>query len=247
MNIDVLTLFPEVFDTYLQTSVIKRAQDSDAARVRLVNFRDYSMDRHHTVDDYPFGGGAGMVLKPEPLFRAVEALNEDEIPIERIILLSPQGRPFTQNVAKELSSVKRMVLICGHYEGFDERIREHLVTDEVSIGDYVLTGGELAALVVMDAVIRLIPGVLGNPDSAGSDSFSNGLLEHPQYTRPRKYLDWVVPEVLLSGNHQEIAKWRHEQSLLRTLQRRPELLNDRQLSDSDLEWLKHQANKEPTV
>lgn len=247
MEIDVLTLFPEVFEPYLQTSVIKRAQDSEAVQVKLVNFREYSLDRHHTVDDYPFGGGAGMVLKPEPLFRAVEALNKDDKAIDRIILLSPQGKPFTQNIAKELSNVQRLVLICGHYEGFDERIREHLVTDELSIGDYVLTGGELAALVVMDAVIRLIPGVLGNPDSASSDSFSNGLLEHPQYTRPRKFLDWEVPEVLLSGNHQDIAKWRHEQSLLRTLQRRPELLANVEVSQKDREWLKQNQRNEPTV
>ena len=244
MKIDVLTLFPEVFHAYLQTSVIKRAQEMDAVRIRLVNFRDYSLDRHHTVDDYPFGGGAGMVLKPEPLFRAMEALNVENAGVaDSVILLSPQGRPFSQSIAKELSSMQSIVFLCGHYEGFDERVREHLVTDELSIGDYVLTGGELAALVVMDAVIRLLPNVLGNPDSAGSDSFSNGLLEHPHYTRPRNYLGWEVPEVLLSGNHQVIAKWRQEQSLLRTYKRRPDLLKKIVLSRDEQKWLNMTDNQ----
>lgn len=244
MKIDVLTLFPEVFHTYLQTSVIKRAQEIDAVRIQLVNFRDYSLDRHHTVDDYPFGGGAGMVLKPEPLFRAMEALNHENAGIaDSVILLSPQGRPFTQSIAQELSSMQSIVLLCGHYEGFDERVREHLVTDELSIGDYVLTGGELAALVVMDAIIRLLPNVLGNPDSAGSDSFSNGLLEHPHYTRPRNYHDWEVPEVLLSGNHQAIAKWRQEQSLLRTYKRRPDLLKKTMLPHDAQKWLENMDNQ----
>ena len=244
MKIDVLTLFPEVFHAYLQTSVIKRAQEMDAVRIRLVNFRDYSLDRHHTVDDYPFGGGAGMVLKPEPLFRAMEALNVENAGVaDSVILLSPQGRPFSQSIAKELSSMQSIVLLCGHYEGFDERVREHLVTDELSIGDYVLTGGELAALVVMDAVIRLLPNVLGNPDSAGSDSFSNGLLEHPHYTRPRNFLGWEVPEVLLSGNHQVIAKWRQEQSLLRTYKRRPDLLKKIVLSRDEQKWLNMTDNQ----
>ena len=234
MEIDVLTLFPEVFDTYLQTSVIKRALENQTVRVRLVNFRDYATDRHRTVDDYPFGGGAGMVLRPDPLFRAVEALDgETQCRADRVILLSPQGRPFTQVIASDLSTLKRIVLLCGHYEGFDERVREHLADDELSIGDYVLTGGELAALVVMDAVIRLLPGVLGNPESVAGDSFTDGLLEHPQYTRPRNYRGHEVPEVLLSGNHGEIAKWRREQSIMRTHRRRPDLLPSAWLTDEE--------------
>lgn len=245
MEIDVLTLFPEVFVPYLSTSVMKRAQDVGAVNIELINFRDYSTDRHHTVDDYPFGGGAGMVLKPEPLYRAINALGQDQgNPIEQVILLSPQGRTFNQGIAKELAACQRFVLICGHYEGFDERIREHLVTDEISIGDFVLTGGELAALVVMDAVIRTLPDVLGNPESALDDSYANGLLEHPQYTRPRDFMGWEVPDILLSGNHQEIAKWRMKQSLLRTARRRPDLLERATLTTAKKEWL--QSFDEPT-
>jgi len=224
MRIDILTLFPEMFQSPFSTSILKRAIDRGLVSVNLHNIRDYTHDKHHTVDDYPYGGGAGMVLKPEPIFEAVESVKPEsgEVPI---ILLSPQGRPFSQQVAQELSKYSRLILICGRYEGVDERVHSHLVTDEISIGDYVLSGGELAAMVVVEAVVRLLPGVLGSEASPLDDSHVAGLLEYPQYTRPAVFRDWSVPEVLLSGNHAQIAKWRHEQAILRTLERRPELLD----------------------
>jgi len=224
MRIDILTLFPEMFQSPFSTSILKRAIDRGLVSVNLHNIRDYTHDKHHTVDDYPYGGGAGMVLKPEPIFEAVESVKPEsgEVPI---ILLSPQGRPFSQQVALELSKYSRLILICGRYEGVDERVHSHLVTDEISIGDYVLSGGELAAMVVVEAVVRLLPGVLGSEASPLDDSHVAGLLEYPQYTRPAVFRDWSVPEVLLSGNHAQIAKWRHEQAILRTLERRPELLD----------------------
>lgn len=250
MIIDVLTLFPEMFDAGLQTSILGRALSDGLLQVKVTNFREFATDRHHTVDDYPFGGGAGMVLKPDPIFSAVESIlsksssvSEDDFEHHTvaksvpIILLSPQGRVFSHDIACELSQHKHMIFICGHYEGFDERIRERLVTDEISIGDFVLTGGELAAMVVIDAVARLLPGVLGNADSAPHDSFAEGLLEHPQYTRPREYRDWGVPEILLSGHHGHIAEWRRKQSLLRTLRKRPELLERISISDEERNWL----------
>jgi tRNA (guanine37-N1)-methyltransferase len=201
------------------------------------DIRDYAHDKHHTADDYPYGGGPGMVLKPEPIFEAAEAIEEQlgagETPI---ILLTPQGRLFSQSVARELALNPRLMLICGHYEGLDERVCEHLVTDQISIGDYVLSGGELAALVVVDAVVRLIPGVLGSENSAGSDSHSNGLLEYAQYTRPQTYRGWSVPEVLLSGNHGEIAEWRRRQAILRTAKRRPDLLEKGKICEEEGKW-----------
>ncbi|MCL0051039.1 tRNA (guanosine(37)-N1)-methyltransferase TrmD, partial [Dehalococcoidia bacterium] len=203
-------------------SIIRRARDKEFAEILIHNLRDYGLGRHRVVDDYPYGGGSGMVLMPEPLFSAVEAIKgESRIPV---ILLTPQGRLFTQQVAEELAAYSRFILVCGHYEGVDERVREYLVTDEISIGDYVLTGGEPAAMVVCDAVVRLIPGVLGSPESVRDDSHSGGLLEYPQYTRPQIFRGWEVPPVLLSGNHAEIARWRREQAVLRTLARRPDLL-----------------------
>ncbi len=228
MRIDVLTLFPPMFETLFSQSILKRAIEQKIVRINLVNFRDYAHDKHHTVDDYPYGGGPGMVLKPEPIFEAVDAIKltispEDTCPAP-IILLSPQGRPFNQKVAHELARYNHLILICGHYEGVDERVREHLATDEISIGDYVLTGGELPAMVVIDAVVRLLPGVLGSEVSATEESHVDGLLEYPQYTRPPVYQGWAVPEILLSGNHAQIAKWRREQAIKRTLERRPELL-----------------------
>ena len=235
MRIDILALFPEVFQTLFSFGIFQRAVDCKLVSVNVRNIRDYTHDKHHTVDDYAFGGGAGMVLKAEPIFEAVEAVKSD-IPFSGgsddlpIILLTPQGRPFSQRIACELAKCNNLLLICGHYEGVDERVREHLVTDEISVGDYVLSGGELAAMVVVDAVVRLLPGVLGSPDSPLEDSHANGLLEYPQYTRPAVYRDWAVPQVLLSGNHAQIAKWRREQVIQRTLKRRPELLDRANLS-----------------
>ena len=235
MRIDILALFPEVFQALFSFGIFQRAVDRKLISVNVHNIRDYTHDKHHTVDDYAFGGGAGMVLKPEPVFEAVEAVKSDiscgEEPNELpIVLLTPQGRLFSQQIACELAKYNNLIFICGHYEGVDERVREHLVTDEISIGDYVLSGGELAAMVVVDAVVRLLPGVLGSPDSSLEDSHANGLLEYPQYTRPAVYRDWAVPQILLSGNHAQIAKWRREQVIQRTLQRRPELLDRANLS-----------------
>ncbi len=239
MRIDIITLFPEMFESILNTAIFKRAGERNIVRVFVRNIRDYTHDRHHTVDDYPYGGGAGMVLKPEPIFEAVEAvfdeidkrsLNMNKV---HIILLTPQGRQFTQKIAAELSKHDHLILICGHYEGFDERIREHLINDEISIGDYVLSGGETAAMVVADAVIRLVPDVLGSSDSPVEESHSSGLLEYPQYTRPPEYRGWKVPEILLSGNHGEIARWRREQAIFRTATRRPDLLKSAELSPEE--------------
>ena len=231
MRIDILTLFPNMFSGPFDESIIKRAIDRQLVSIVIHNLRDYTSDRHRIVDDYPYGGGTGMVLKPEPLFAAVEAIRgEAQIPV---ILLTPQGRLFDQRAAEELATYDQMILICGHYEGVDERVREHLVSDEISIGDYVLSGGELAAMVVVDAVVRQLPGALGSEASAGEDSHASGLLEYPQYTRPQVFRGWGVPEVLLSGNHAKIARWRREQSLLRTLRRRPDLVEGAELSTEE--------------
>ncbi|MFC2048105.1 tRNA (guanosine(37)-N1)-methyltransferase TrmD [Chloroflexota bacterium] len=238
MQIDILTLFPQMFQSLLIAGIFKRALDRELVKINVHNIRDYTHDKHHTVDDYPYGGGAGMVLKPEPIFEVVEAISPDTslnhgvhgIPI---ILLTPQGRLFSQQIALELSKYNHLILICGHYEGVDERVREYLVTDEISIGDYVLSGGELAAMVVVDAVVRLVPGVLGSEVSALDDSHAAGLLEYPQYTRPSLYREWSVPEVLLSGNHAQVARWRREQAITRTLKRRPELLDKAELTSEE--------------
>ncbi len=228
MRIHILTLFPNMLSGPFSESIIKRAVDRGLVEIVIYNIRDYTSDRHHVVDDYPFGGGQGMVLKPEPISAAVESIkNEYEV---SVILLTPQGRLFNQMVAEELAGYSEMILICGHYEGVDERVREHLVTDEISIGDYVLSGGELAAMVVVDAVVRQLPGALGAEEAVREDSHSSGLLEYPQYTRPRVFQGWEVPQVLLSGNHAEIARWRREQSIIRTLRRRPDLLERADLS-----------------
>jgi tRNA (guanine37-N1)-methyltransferase len=208
--------------------------------VRVHNIRDYTHDKHHITDDTPYGGGGGMVMKPDPIFEAVESVLgplQDSLPRVPVILLTPQGRVFTQRVAEELSGYERIALLCGRYEGVDERIREHLVSDEISIGDYVLTGGELPALMVIDAVSRLLPGVLGDPDGAQDDSHSTGLLEYPHYTRPPIFRGWGVPEVLLSGDHAKIEKWRREQALLRTLKRRPDMLEKAELNEADKKYL----------
>ena len=230
MQIDILTLFPQMFQSPFSSSILKRAIEQRLITINIYNIRDYTHDKHHIVDDYVYGGGSGMVLKPEPIFEAVESVKSD-IPLKQgasilpIILLTPQGRPFSQQVALELSKCSHLILICGHYEGVDERVREYLATDEISIGDYVLSGGELAAMVIVDATARLLPGVLGSEASPLDDSHATGLLEYPQYTRPPVYRGWSVPEVLLSGNHAQITKWRREQAILRTLKRRPELLD----------------------
>jgi tRNA (guanine37-N1)-methyltransferase len=237
MQFDILTLFPEMFQGPLNTRLFQRAVSRELVTVNLHNIRDCTHDRHNTVDDYPYGGGAGMILKPEPVFEAVDSLLSGMRPEQTanlpVILLTPQGRLFSQQVAGELSRYAHLILICGRYEGVDERIREHLVTDEISIGDYVLGGGELAAMVVIDAVVRLLPGVLGSEESTLDESHAAGLLEYPQYTRPPIYRDWPVPEVLLSGNHAQIAGWRREQAIIRTLKRRPEMLERAQLNSKE--------------
>ncbi len=254
MRIDILTLFPEMFEGPFSTSILKRATIKKLVRVIFHNIRDYSHDKHQTTDDYPYGGGAGMILKPEPIFEAVEAVkselvardgvSEEDASRLPIILLTPQGRLFSQQIALELSKYKSLILICGHYEGVDERVSEHLASDEISIGDYVLTGGELAAMVVVDAVTRLLPGVLGSKVSPQDDSHSSGLLEYPQYTRPAAYRGWSVPEVLVSGNHEKIAIWRREQSILRTFKRRPDLLDKAELNPEEKELIKRLNKKE---
>ena len=225
MKVDVLTLFPGMFAGPLDESILKRARVSGALNLSIHNLRDWTHDRHRTVDDKPFGGGPGMLLKPEPIFEAVESLGAGQ-PEMRVILLSPSGRKFNQRIASELVQCEHLLLVCGSYEGFDERVREHLADDELSIGDYVLTNGALPAMVIIDAVARLLPGVLGDDASAADESFSLGTLEYPQYTRPAEFRKWKVPEVLLSGNHAEIAKWRREQAVVRTRLTRPDLLTE---------------------
>lgn len=293
MKIDVLTLFPEMFAGVFGSSILGKARDKGIVELGTANFRDYANNKHNTVDDYPYGGGGGMVLKPEPLFAAVEALApglrvagepaavaaelEPEL-VEpaldeqcqemaeatgnageeaagrageegragnagirpRVILMCPQGETFTQAKAEELAREQHLIFVCGHYEGYDERIRQHLVTDELSIGDYVLTGGEIPAMAVIDSVVRLLPGVLGNETSAVTDSFSTGLLEYPHYTRPASFRGWQVPDVLLSGHHGQIAQWRREQSLLRTLHRRPDMLAGAELTAKERTWIASQ-------
>jgi len=251
MHFDVFTLFPEIFPAYLETSILQRARQRGLVEVFVHNIRDWTTDRHHITDDEPYGGGGGMVMKPEPIFSAVEAILGSP-PSCPLILLTPQGRVFTQSVAFELAAPAlvsldpeypkadqpaRLALLCGRYEGIDERVRQHLITDEISIGDYVITGGELASLIVIDAVSRLIPGVLGDPDGAMDDSHASGLLEYPHYTRPPEFRGWRVPDILLSGDHGKIARWRREQSLLRTWQRRPDLLTNAELSKEDMKYL----------
>lgn len=219
MHFDIFTLFPDMFQGPFTESMLKRAQERGLLSIALHNIRDATSDKHHVVDDYPYGGGVGMVMKPEPIFAAVEAVYQGG----PIILLSPQGRLFNQQIARTLAQESRVTLLCGHYEGVDERVCQHLATDELSIGDYVLTGGELAAMVVVDAVSRLIPGVLGADASSQEESHSENLLEYPQYTRPPEFRGWRVPDILLSGNHAQIARWRRKESLRRTRQRRPDL------------------------
>ena len=237
MLFDIITIFPHFFDSSLKDGVVKRAIEADILKVRTVNLRDFTTDRHRTTDDRPFGGGEGMVMKPEPIYQALDVLKK-EPPEARVILLSPRGKLLDQALAGELAQLQRLILVCGRYEGVDERIREHCADIELSVGDYILSGGEIAALVVIEAVSRLIPGVLGCKSSAEKDSFSDGLLEFPQYTRPRVFNDWEVPEVLLSGDHAKIAKWRREQSLGLTYEQRPELLHSARLDEKDIKYLR---------
>ena len=258
MRFEVFTLLPEIFPPYLDSSILQRARERGLIDVRIHNIRDYTHDKHHTTDDVPYGGGGGMVMKPEPVFEAVESVlgfsrpQAERVPAWSgeaatrqpgipVILLTPQGRVFNQSIAQELTRHEIVALICGRYEGVDERVREHLATDEISIGDYVLTGGELPALILIDAIARLLPGVLGDPDGAADDSHASGLLEYPHYTRPPEFRGDKVPEVLLSGDHAKIEKWRREQSLARTLERRPDLLGKTLLSKEDILFLKERG------
>ena len=240
MLVQILTLFPEMFDGPFQNSILKRAQEQKLVEFRFINFRDFTTDKHRMVDDVPYGGGSGMVLKPEPIFRCLKSAQEGQ-PAAKTVLLTPQGIPFNQERARELSTAEHLIFICGHYEGFDERIRSW-VDLELSIGDYVLTGGELAAMVVSDAVVRLIPGVLGSDESAIYDSFSENLLDYPDYTRPVKFEGLAVPDILLSGHHAKIQAWRREQAILRTAKRRPDVLKQASLSPEEKKLLKNEFN-----
>jgi tRNA (guanine37-N1)-methyltransferase len=247
MRFDVLTLFPEMLTGMFTTSILGKAQEKGIVQLQAINFRDFSGNKHNTVDDYPYGGGGGMVLKAEPIFNAVEhalskegvgrfprqGVGQEERKPPRVVLMCPQGETYTQRKAEELSQEEHIIIICGHYEGYDERIREFLVTDEISIGDYVLTGGEIGACAVIDSVVRLLPGALGNEQSSVTDSFSTGLLEYPHYTRPAEFRGWKVPDVLISGHHVNVAAWRREQSLYRTWSRRPDLLEGVELTSKE--------------
>ena len=243
MRFEVFTLFPEMFEAVMAESILKRAQEAGLLEVVRHDIRAYTSDKHHVVDDTPYGGGGGMVLKPEPIFRAVESVLGPS-PDCPVILLTPQGRLFDQQVAAELAAYEHLALICGRYEGVDERVREHLATDELSIGDYVLTGGELPAMVIIDAVARLVPGVLGARWAAEEDSHASGLLEGPHYTRPAEYRGWPVPEVLLSGDHARIERWRRQQAVRRTWERRPDLLRRAPLTDEDIDYLRRMEAEE---
>lgn len=237
MRIDILTLFPGMFRGPFEASIIGRAAEQGIVEIELHDLRDWGEGRHKVVDDYTFGGGAGMVLKPDPVFRAVEVVRPLTPEPGRLVLLTPQGRLLTQPVVEELAGLPRIILLCGHYEGVDERVREHLADDEVSVGDYVLSGGEPAAMVLVDAMVRQLPGALGGETSLNEESHAEGLLEYPQYTRPADFRGWRVPDILLSGHHEEVRRWRRRQSLLRTAQRRPDLLQRASLTDEERRWL----------
>lgn len=233
MKFDVLTLFPEMFENVINSSIMGRAVETEIIEVNVINFRDYTTDKHGKVDGYPFGGGPGMVIKPEPIFNVIESIGLPQDNNERTVYLTAQGKPYEQQKAYELSKLNRIILICGHYEEIDERVRSQLVDEEISIGDYVLTGGEIPAMVLMDSITRLLPGVLGHEDSAREDSFMEGLIEHPHYTRPAEFRGLKVPGVLLSGDHGAIRRWRRKESIRRTLQVRPDLLKKLKLSHED--------------
>ena len=236
MKMDVLALFPEIIAPALETGILKRVQDSDRLTINVYNLRDWATDKHKSVDDYPYGGGAGMILKPEPIFAAVATLNTESD--AQIVYLTPQGTPLIQPIVETLSLESHLILICGRYKGIDERVREKIVTTEISVGDYVLSGGEIAALVLIDAIGRVLPGALGDFESAHEDSFSQELLDHPHYTRPAEFDGMKVPEVLLSGHHENIKNWRHVESLKRTARYRPDLLQNLELTDEELDILK---------
>jgi tRNA (guanine37-N1)-methyltransferase len=240
VKIWILTLFPEMFKGPLTESIMKRAVETNIVSFNLVNFRDYATDRHRTVDDTPYGGGAGMVLKPEPIFSAVDSISEANGRRPFTVLTTPQGEPFNQRIAEELSCEEELIFICGRYEGYDERIRS-LADRELSLGDFVLTGGELASMVMIDATVRLIPGVLGDEASAQNDSFAEILLDYPQYTKPPVFRDMAVPDVLTSGHHAKISEWRRQQALIRTAIRRPDLLDEARLEPKEMDWLKRQG------
>jgi len=246
MKLDVLTLFPEILQAHLGISIVGRARARGLADVRLVDIRDFTSDSHRTVDDKPYGGGPGMVLKPEPIFDAVEHVKQlnAETPY-RIILMSPAGETYSQSRAKELAACEGIIIICGRYEGVDERVKTGLGAEEISIGDYVISGGELAAMVVIESIVRLLPGALGDENSAGADSFSSGLIKYPQYTRPAEYRGMKVPAVLLTGNHEEIRQWRRKEALRRTLERKPDVLSQACLSTEDKRFLKQVSGKSP--
>lgn len=239
MRFHVMSLFPEMFDGLVDIGVLKRAIDNGLIEINLTDIRDFTSDKHRTVDDYQFGGGSGMLLKPDPIFKAVEYVQQEQdldvnVPV---ILMSPQGRTLSQEIVEDLSCLENLVLICGRYEGVDERVRKYLVTDEISIGDYILSGGELGSMVLIEAISRLIPGVLGSIESAEDDSFTTGLLQNPQYTRPAIFRDWNVPEVLLSGNHKQVENWRRQESLRRTHERRPDLIDKTKLTKEELGFI----------
>jgi tRNA (guanine37-N1)-methyltransferase len=243
MHFDILTLFPDIFSGVFDHSIVKRAREAGLVSVTLHDIREHATGKHRVTDDTPYGGGGGMIMKPEPIFAAVEAILGPSAETVPVIALTPKGRSFDQQVASELSRHRRMLLICGRYEGMDERVHAHLATDQISIGDYVLSGGEIPAMVLVDAITRLIPGALGDPAATFEDSYAGGLLEYPQYTRPPVFRDHSVPEVLLSGNHAEIARWRRRQALRRTWERRPELLRKAVLNQEDLDYLKQLENR----
>lgn len=244
MRFDVFTLLPEVMEAYLDSSILGRAQAASLIDVHLHNIRDYATDRHRMTDDVPYGGGGGMIMKPEPIFSAVELVLGEALGSVPVILLTPQGRQFDQSMARDFSSYDRIAMICGRYEGVDERIRTNLATEEISVGDYVLTGGELPALIIIDAVTRLLPGVLGDEEAAAKDSLAHGLLEHAHYTRPAEFRGWEVPEVLRNGNHAEIARWRYEDSLRRTIKRRPDLIHTLDVEGEQGELIRRIADEE---
>ena len=238
MHFDILTLFPGLVAGAFEESIIKRARESGSVTIDLHNIRDYATGRHKVTDDTPYGGGGGMIMKPEPIFAATEAVLGEQVSAIPVVLLTPKGRLFNQSVARELSHHDRLLLICGRYEGVDERVHQYLATDQISIGDYVLSGGEIAAMVIVDAVTRLLPGVLGDPSATFEDSHAEGLLEYPHYTRPSIFRDHPVPDVLLSGHHAEITRWRRQQALHRTWERRPDILPNARLTEEDLAYLR---------